>query len=176
MQIKSAISRSVPAPGGVVIRPATPGDIAAISTILRELGWFDHINREAPADTEARIARHLDLCLTQGGHTVLVAESRGGEVIGYTSVHWQPYLILSGPEGYVSELFVRRSHRGGGVGRMLMEAVKEQAVSRGCSRLMLLNGRGRESYRREFYKKTGWAERPEIANFILPLAGTEPVY
>ena len=33
----------------------------------------------------------------------------------------------------------------------------------------LLNIRHRESYRRGFYKKIGWEERPQAANFVLPL-------
>ncbi|MCL6477309.1 MAG: GNAT family N-acetyltransferase [Peptococcaceae bacterium] len=94
---------------------------------------------------------------------MLVAENETGEVIGYTAVHWLPYLILAGPEGYVSELFIRRSVRGNGVGRMLLEEVKKQAVLRGCSRLLLLNGRNRESYVRGFYKKLGGGSIGELS-------------
>jgi hypothetical protein len=36
---------------------------------------------------------------------------------------------------------------------------------------MLLNGCNRPSYERSFYKKLGWQERPEVANFVLPLHG-----
>ena len=78
-------------------------------------------------------------------------------------------LRLKGPEGYVSELFIAGSERGKGVGSKLLEAVKEEATKRGCARLMLLNLKNRESYQRGFYKKQGWIEREEVANFVLRL-------
>lgn len=150
------------------IRPATSKDAEAISTILQELGDFNHVDEEPLADTKRSIVRHLKLCNSDESHTVLLAENQDGEVIGYTAVHWLPYLILAGPEGYVSELFVCRSNRGRGVGSRLLEAVKEQAIKRGCTRLSLLNMRSRKSYERGFYRKLGWEER-DAANFVLSL-------
>jgi GNAT superfamily N-acetyltransferase len=82
-----------------------------------------------------------------------------------------PYLILAGPEGYVSELFVSDSARGIGIGTQLLKAVEAMAISRGCSRLMLLNRKTRESYERGFYRRLGWEEREEFANFVLHLRG-----
>jgi GNAT superfamily N-acetyltransferase len=153
----------------ITIRPANSSDTRAISAILREPGWFAHVNTELPAATEERISQRLELCSAEERHLVLVAENQYRKVIGYVAVHWLPYLFLAGPEGYVSELFIRESERGKGVGRRLLEAVKNQAVKRGCTRLMLVNGRNRPSYERSFYKKLGWQERPEVANFVLPL-------
>lgn len=149
------------------IRPASADDVAAIAVILRDIDWFIHIKEEPPADTEARIAHHLQLCDADDSHTVLVAEDSGGTVIGYVAVHWQPYLMLAGPEGYISELFVLTSEQGKGIGSRLLDVVKEQAIERGCVRLHLATGNYRPSY--QIYKKLGWTERPKIANFILPL-------
>jgi GNAT superfamily N-acetyltransferase len=73
---------------------------------------------------------------------------------------------MSGPEGYVSELFVRDDARGRGVGRRLLSAIESEARGRGCQRLSLINLRNRESYRRQFYLKAGWSERSDAANFI----------
>jgi GNAT superfamily N-acetyltransferase len=80
-----------------------------------------------------------------------------------------PYLVLNGPEGYLSELFVREPERGKGIGRRLMEVIEVEARARGCSTLMLVNSRSRESYRRGFYKELGWDEREGVANFIYRL-------
>jgi ribosomal protein S18 acetylase RimI-like enzyme len=151
------------------IRPATPDDVPAIAAILRGLGWFSFTNDEPTAETESRVNRHLRLCLTDDSHTVLVTESTEGAILGYVAVHWLPYLMLAGPEGYVSELFVTESARGAGLGTRLLQAVEAMAVSRGCSRLMLVNRKTRESYRRGFYRKLGWEEREEFANFVLHL-------
>jgi GNAT superfamily N-acetyltransferase len=148
------------------IRPATSADVPAIAAILRWLGWFAHVNDEPPAGTETRIAEHLRMCLADDSHSVLVAE---GAVLGYVAVHWLPYLMLPGPEGYIFELFVVESARGAGLGTKLLEAVNDMAIGRGCSRLMLVNRKTRESYQRGFYRKLGWEEREEFANFVLHL-------
>jgi len=69
----------------------------AIAAILREVGWFDHVNREAPARFEARARRGLEVCEGDENQTVLAA-TVGGEVVGYAAVHWFPNLLI-GPEG-----------------------------------------------------------------------------
>jgi len=151
----------------ITIRLASPKDVAAIAVILRDVDWFEYIKKEPPADTETRIARHLQLCDADDSHTVLVTENSDGRVIGYIAVHWQPYLMLAGPEGYISELFVLTAQQGKGIGSRLLDAIKEQAIERGCVRLHLITGNYRPPY--QIYKKLGWTERPKIANFILPL-------
>ena len=152
----------------ITIRKATNDDVPAIAKILRGLGLFAHINNELADQTEQRVGRHFKLA-DNNSHTVYVAENATGEVIGYTVVHWLPYLILAAPEGYVSDLFVCDSERGRGIGTKLLAAVEQEAKTRDCSRLSLLNIRNRESYRRGFYKKLGWREREEAAVFVLPL-------
>ncbi len=98
------------------VRPATPDDVPAIAALLRGLGWFAFINDEATAKTETRVKKHLRLCMADDSHSVLVAEDAKGAIMGYVAVHWLPYLMLPGPEGYVSELFVAETARGMGVG------------------------------------------------------------
>lgn len=157
------------APDPILIRPAEARDAAAIAAILRETGWFDHVNDAPPGEAEARVAAHLALCAAPN-HTVLVAEE-AGRALAYAAVHWLPYLMLPGPEGYVSELFVREEARGRGLGRRLLAEVRAEAERRGCWKLHLVNGKRRESYARAYYRKCGWEERPDIADFILPLGG-----
>jgi GNAT superfamily N-acetyltransferase len=147
------------------IRPAELSDAGAIAAILRELPWFESASKEPPEATGERVARLMAMCQRDSSHTVLAGECEGA-VVGYASVHWLPYLILPAPEGYVSELFILASHRGQGLGKMLLDAVEHEARLRGCSRLSLLNGRHRESYAREFYRKIGWTEREAMANFV----------
>jgi GNAT superfamily N-acetyltransferase len=150
-------------------RKAVETDMPAIAEILRELGFFARINAEPAAATEQRVRHHFDLCCRNDDHSIYVAENDRDEVVGYAAVHWLPYLLLSGLEGYVSELFVRPSAQGQGVGTLLLDVMKEEGEARGCSRLSLLNMRNRDSYRRGFYKKAGWQEREHAANFVLPL-------
>jgi len=156
----------------LTIRRATLSDVPAIAVILRELGWFPHMKNESQEAIEKRISRHLELCNADESHLVLVAENQNREVVGYSAIHWVPYLGMTGLEGYLSELFVRESIRGKGIGSALLESIKSQAMERGCTRLMLLNGRGTLSYKKNYYKKLGWEERRDMANLIFPL--TEP--
>lgn len=153
----------------IQIRKAEAADVPAIANLLRSLGFFARISAETLETTQQRVRTHLALAAADDSHLILVAETAAGEIAGYCAAHWLPYLILPGPEGYVSELFVQESFRGQGIGGQLLDSIKAEAKQRGCSRLMLLNLRKRESYQRRFYPKQGWEERPEMANFILPL-------
>ena len=152
------------------IRKATVGDARELALLLRGIGWFDAFNGgELDALTEQVRAR-LEQCLVDDSHLVLVAEDADGKIAGYGSVHWLPYLFMSGPEGYVSELFVSAAARGRGVGRELIGVIEKAARARGCQRLSLINLRNRESYQRQFYSKAGWRERGEAANVIYLLS------
>lgn len=153
-----------------LIRKAQLSDANMITDFLIDLGWFQHYFDATPGNViQERVRQHLSLCLADGSHSVWVAENPENEIVGYVAVHWLPYLFLPGPEGFVSELFIRESARGQGLGSQLLEAVKKEATERSCIRLSLINMRSRESYQRGFYGQRGWEERPDAANFILRL-------
>jgi GNAT superfamily N-acetyltransferase len=152
--------------GEVLIRAARQEDAGAIAGLLRGLGWFAQMAVETAEETAERVGRHLALCLADSSHSVYVAEAQEGGIVGYIAVHWLAYLMLSGPEGFISELFVDEVARGQGIGTRLLETVMVEAQERGCFRLHLVNIRQRESYQREFYPKHGWQERPNAANFV----------
>ncbi len=158
----------------IEIRKAQATDAGEVADFIRGLGLFRRLATLSPEETHTQISRHLSLCLSDDSHSVYLARTAGGTLLGYCAIHWIPYLIFNGPEGFVSELFVGEQSRGQGVGTMLLEAVKTEALERGCVRLMLLNLRDRESYQRGFYLKCGWEERESAANFVLPLPTAAP--
>lgn len=153
----------------ITIRSVQLQDAENITSIIRELGWFEHLNSESNQTTAERVHQHISLCLADDSHSAFVAEDENHKVIGYSSVHYLPYFFLPGPEGYVSELFISAEARGQGIGTALLERVISEARKHGCSRLTLINSRTRESYQRKFYEQHGWKERTEIAAFVLPL-------
>jgi len=153
----------------MTIRSVQLQDAESITSIIRELGWFEHLNSESNQTTAERVHQHISLCLADDSHSAFVAEDENHKVIGYSSVHYLPYFFLPGPEGYVSELFISTEARGQGIGTALLERVIAEARKHGCSRLTLINSRTRESYQRKFYEQHGWKERTEIAAFVLPL-------
>jgi GNAT superfamily N-acetyltransferase len=150
----------------VQIRKVDPQDAPQLALLLKEIGWFELFKNEPTKKASQQVKTHIERCCADKSHSVFVAESSDGSIIGYGSVHWLPYLSLGGPEGFVSELFVREFARGQGVGRRLLQVIETEARGRGCTRLSLINLRNRESYQRQFYAKFGWKERTEAANFI----------
>ncbi len=151
------------------IRPATTDDALELSQLIRGLGFFRRLADEDAETTAERVERHLGMCLVDDSHTVLVATDAAGAIVGYTAVHWLPYLFLGGPEGHVSELFIAEAVRGEGIGTALLDAVVAEARDRGCARLLLAAVTSRESYLRGFYPKRGWTERADMREFVLEL-------
>jgi GNAT superfamily N-acetyltransferase len=150
----------------IKIRKLTAQDAPQIAELLKEIGWFESFKGDTVSAATERVRSHIEQCHADNSHSAFVAETSNGQIVGYGSVHWLPYLFLQGPEGYVSELFVRESARGQGIGRELLKVIETEAKVQGCVRLSLINLRNRESYMRQFYVKAGWEERPEAANFI----------
>jgi len=150
----------------VQIRKASVQDAQSLAELLKEIGWFESFKNEPFEAVSRQVRLHIEQCLADNSHSMFVAEPGDGKIVGYGSVHWLPYLFLKGPEGYVSELFVRESARGQGVGKELLRKIETEARARGCARLSLINLRNRESYLRQFYVKAAWKERAEAANFI----------
>ncbi len=150
------------------IRRAALDDAERLAELVRSVGWFRHMQDETFEQTCDNVTRQIELCLRDDSHMVLCAQE-DDRLLGYVLVHWNPYLIHTGPEGYVSELFVQDFARGRGVGARLLGTVKEEARKRGCDRLLLLNVRSRESYVRGFYRKHGWIEWEDAAPFVYRL-------
>jgi GNAT superfamily N-acetyltransferase len=145
------------------IRDAEPGDIPALARLLASLEAAGWAQGKDWAEVENVVA--IRLHGRTAGASLRVAEAEG-KLAGYASAHWLPNLILGGTEGYISELFVAPDSRGKGIGGALLGDLETEARVRGCIRLSLLNLRERESYRRGFYAKRGWTERPGAANLI----------
>ncbi|MAT41667.1 MAG: GNAT family N-acetyltransferase [Anaerolineaceae bacterium] len=152
------------------LRYATLEDAEGITNLLRAIGWFNAINQISVEEALKKIYQELKFCLNHPeNHSIYVYEDMEGEIIGYISAHWIPMMILTGLEGYVSELFVHPDFQGKGIGPALLDSIKEEARSRGCVRLSLLNAKHRVSYQKHFYQKQGWQERDIMANFVFPL-------
>lgn len=149
----------------IKIREAKLEDSPAIAEILKDLAWFPDINNESEKETISRVKKNLKTCIKGKDHSVYVAETNG-KIVGYITMHWSPYIFLPSPEGLLGELFIITQWRGKGIGNLLLNYVTEEGRKRGCSRLMLVNGRERDSYKMKFYEKRGWVEREDIGNFI----------
>ncbi|MEQ9618746.1 MAG: GNAT family N-acetyltransferase [Deltaproteobacteria bacterium] len=151
----------------ITIRKAKTGDAARMAEILREIGWSEKRNSLPLEEVSQPIEGLIEHCdRDKEGHSMLVAVDEEENVVGFTTVHWVPFVMLGSWEGYVSDVFVSPSAGGKGTGRALIEHVMKEGEERGCMRLMLTNGKEKPSYKFGFYKKMGWTERPKVANFV----------
>jgi len=148
------------------IRTARESDAPALADIIGEFEMYFFGSMNPKSDITARVRERFETILGSDTTLLLTAWDDSGNLCGYAAVDWLPSLVLPGVEGYLSELFVGERWREAGVGSLLLDAVEAEATQRGCYRLMLITSRERESYERDFYKKKGWVERPEIANFV----------
>jgi GNAT superfamily N-acetyltransferase len=115
----------------LVVRDARKSDTAVIYQMIGELADFEKLRHEV-SGTVSDLENHLF-----GGETyahVLMAES-DREVAGFALYFFNYSTFLCKPGIYLEDLFVRPQFRGAGVGRALLEAVKQRARERGCGRL-----------------------------------------
>lgn len=151
----------------VNIREAVPGDAGAMANILREIGWSEKRNSMPLHEITEPIRNLINYAHKYpDGHTIYVAVDENDNVIGFTNVHWVPFIMLGNYEGYITDVFVSPGKRGKGAGSLLVKTVMKDGEKRGCMRLMLTNGKDKPSYKKKFYEKLGWTERPNVANFV----------
>jgi len=151
----------------IKVRRAIKSDAKKMAEILREIGWSERRNKKKLEEVSKPIGDLIEHSTRdKDGHTIYVAIDESDNVIGFTNVHWVPFIMLGSYEGYISDVFVSPSASGKGAGTLLVRAVMKEGEARGCMRLMLTNGKDKPSYKRGFYKQLGWAERPKVANFV----------
>ncbi|MGI9553765.1 MAG: GNAT family N-acetyltransferase [Thermodesulfobacteriota bacterium] len=148
------------------IRNAVVEDAYPIAGILQEIGWSERRNSMQLEEVAGPIKSLIEHAVKDpDGHSIYVVVDTD-KVIGFTNVHWVPFIMLGSVEGYVSDVFVSPSSGGKGAGRLLIDTVIEEGKERDAYRLMLTNGKEKPSYKRGFYKSLGWTERPKVANFV----------
>lgn len=151
----------------IKVRKAKLADAVAMASILREIGWSEKRNSMPLEEVSGPIEKLIEHTNSYTeGHTIYVAVDEENSVVGFTNVHWVPFVMLGSIEGYVSDVFVSPSASGKGAGKLLLDNVMKEGEKRGAYRLMVTNGKEKPSYKRGFYNNMGWTERPKVANFV----------
>jgi GNAT superfamily N-acetyltransferase len=115
-----------------VIRPATPADIPAIHTLIRDLAAYEKALPEAKA-TEEQL--HEALFGPRPAAYAHVATDATDAVVGY-AVWFLNFSTWRGVHGiYLEDLYVRPTARGGGHGKALLTELARICVERGYQRL-----------------------------------------
>jgi GNAT superfamily N-acetyltransferase len=114
-----------------VIRYATPADVPAILTLIRELATYEREPDAVEATEESLRAALFGDAPAAFCH---VAEE-DGEVVGF-ALWFRNFSTWLGRHGiYLEDLYVRPSHRGHGLGRALLETLTAIAAERGYGRV-----------------------------------------
>jgi ribosomal protein S18 acetylase RimI-like enzyme len=140
-----------------------PRDRPALRTCLIELQDFEHqLDPRKPPGEQVADA-YLDLMLRRCRDfdgVVLVAEI-AGDVIGFVTI-WKRFRSSEPDDdprqhGYVSDLLVRASHRGRGIGRSLLRAAEARAGEAGARsvRISVMAG---NTAARSLYAAEGFVE------------------
>jgi ribosomal protein S18 acetylase RimI-like enzyme len=132
----------------VRVREAEPGDLAAITDLVGQLGY--------PSE-QAAVAGRLERLASDPSSWVYVAVD-GERVVGLAAVHTMPVLERDDPTARITAMVVDEAARRSGVGRALLERLEGRARAEGCARIYLTTRCERESaaafYRRMRFEDT----------------------
>ncbi len=123
-----------------MIRPATINDVPAITELMKlNQFWQDNWRDDV-----------LERAITSTDSLALVWEETD-QIHGFVCAHDCAF------RGYLSELVVRKSHRGRGIARALLERIQQELAINGCASLIADVWHSAET----FYKSLGWSE-PDV--------------
>jgi GNAT superfamily N-acetyltransferase len=132
-------------PLGAQVRPARTEDAAAIAALADQLGY--------PC-TPTQAEQRLRGVLPDPQHGLFVAETAEGRVVGW--VHVFAYACLeSDLRAEVAGLVVGKSHRGTGVGRLLMQQAEQWAREKGLA-VVGLRSNVIRTQAHAFYERLGY--------------------
>ena len=135
----------------VTIRPARFDDEAEALPLIEEL--FVAPGRK-PADyTRERAQEGFRRAVADQGSDILLALD-GVTLVGAATVYVDTLSIRYGLRCWVEDLVVLPSQRGGGVGRLLVDAATDWGRAHGCDFVQLHSGLGRKDAHR-FYLANG---------------------
>lgn len=147
----------------VIIRPATPADMAQVGRLAALLVAMHHEFDPArfiaaTPRTAQGYASWLRSQLRVPDVVVLVA-ARGDEVLGYAygGLEGADYMSLRGPAGALHDILVDPAHRGAGVGRRLLEAAVAALEALGAPRVVLSTA-ARNAAAQRLFARAGFRE------------------
>jgi len=110
----------------IKVRKAKVEDAVYMAEILREIGWSETRNKMELEEVSKPIEGLIEHSNNdEDGHTVYVAVDENNKVIGFTNVHWVPYVMLGSYEGYIFDVFVSPDAGGKGAGSILVKTVMD---------------------------------------------------
>jgi ribosomal protein S18 acetylase RimI-like enzyme len=141
----------------IKIREATAEDSSGLYVLARELA--ETVGDSTPEEKAVRA--RLEELLDEPKAQVLVAENEAG-IVGGASFWIKPDLAHGDTVVEVPMLVVAEDHRRAGVGKLLMEEVRNVASDHGASQIELVATRANVTAR-EFYRSLGFVEADVVS-------------
>ncbi len=113
------------------IRPGELADVPLIAELIRGLARYEKLEQEVTM-TEEKLT---DTLFGERRYAETLIAEDDGEAVGFALFFHNFSTFLAQPGIYLEDLFVVPEHRGGGIGRALLERLAQLAVNRGCGRL-----------------------------------------
>ncbi|MEU4191859.1 GNAT family N-acetyltransferase [Kribbella sp. NPDC026611] len=139
------------------IRPAQPGDAAALNELFDQLGYPQD-------DIEATAARVKEYA-ADPTNAAYVADAEGN-LLGMIAVHVGQFLHRDGRWGRIDALVVSADARRQGVGARLVAEAEAFATSHGCVRIELNSADHREAAHK-FYERCGYVNQTGFSTRFL---------
>lgn len=139
----------------ISIREMTANDAKAVNTLSEQLGY--------PLSIEQTL-QNIKAVLQSQDHTAFVAEHEN-EIVGWIGAS-QAIMIEVMPHCEINGLVIDQDHRGMGIGKLLVDKVKQWAKEKNNSKIGLrCNVKRTEAHL--FYAHLGFAEIKQQKNFVI---------
>lgn len=137
---------------GLEIATASMQDIPQLVELL---GQLFSIEQDFHPDRERQI-RGLSLLIAQPEHgTIKIARDAEGQAIGMVSAQLVISTAQGAPSAWVEDMVVSPEHRGGGIGKALLQSALDWARQKGATRAQLLVDTENEPAL-GYYRHLGW--------------------
>lgn len=136
----------------IYLRIAQPEDASMVATMLAAL--FEEV--EHAPDWEDIVSVFEEINSDDNHETILAFEEDADEPVGVITLSETLSLYAGGTIGVINELFVMPDYRSEGVGKMLLDAVKELGNDRGWKRLEVTTPGDDYEKTLRFYEREGF--------------------
>jgi GNAT superfamily N-acetyltransferase len=135
----------------------TANDATAVNTLSKQLGYPLSIGQTL---------QNINMVLQSKDHTAFVAEYEN-EIVGWIGAA-QAIMIEVMPHCEINGLVIDENHRGMGIGKLLINNVKQWAKEKGNDKIGLhCNVKRTEAHL--FYQHLGFTELKQQKNFVIDL-------
>ena len=137
----------------IMFQPATPGNLAELLSMMKELQqddpWSCSFDESVIAGVTEQLLRDPSL-----GRVWFIAVD--GQNVGYIVMAFDYSLEYRGRGAWVDEFFVRRAYRGQGIGTQALEFFAQQAKKLGVAVIHLEVNHGNPAL--ELYRRLGYED------------------